>query len=474
MQFFRKPSFFNTVTYAGLIANILTLCEPGIGNLGAGGFGSVKAIAVANALVYALMTVGILLSAPIISYIGLKPVLILGCAFFCVCEWKIFIIAVTSDLSSSDGAALYYNSIAHNDGFLIGGSVLCGISAAAFWATEGTIFSSLPANEDRGRYLALWGVAKNLAPLALGGSISLGFNVHSYESGNVDPKVYIVFFSLMAAGFAIAFLFPNPSNIYRRDGTKVEMRQTDGLMTELTRTLKAFREPRVFLLLPLFFMSYFYYAYQSNYTSLYFNVRTRALSSFVSPFGAIISSVLMGFYLDSKRWSEKTKGIVMLAILFVCEMGLWTWIAVLRSIYGTQDAIGLDFDGASFVFNRAFPVVFFMNFVGQGSQNYLYWVVGHYACGVNNLSTYVCILRSAEACGQTVAWAISQRVDVTSPVHIYINFIGLFLSILLAIPVVLKLQYYEKDENEFVNYNVSDQESPRLSVDEKEKEKDSN
>lgn len=123
MQIFKKPGFYSTVTYAGLVANILTLCEPGelhdtyqapsnatqeclivsstnsqftpsltlsskgIGNLGAGGFGSVKAIAVANALVYGLMTVGILLSAPVISYIGLKPVLILGCAFFCVCGW---------------------------------------------------------------------------------------------------------------------------------------------------------------------------------------------------------------------------------------------------------------------------------------------------------------------------------------------------------------------------------------------------
>lgn len=51
--------------------------------------------------------------------------------------------------------------------------------------------------------------------------------------------------------------------------------------------------------------------------------------------------------------------------------------------------------------------------------------------------------------------------------HIYINFIGLFVSILISIPVISKLQYYEKDENEFINYNLSDQESPKLSLDEK-------
>lgn len=56
--------------------------------------------------------------------------------------------------------------------------------------------------------------------------------------------------------------------------------------------------------------------------------------------------------------------------------------------------------------------------------------------------------------------------------HIYINFIGLFIGVMAAIPIVAKLQYYEKDENEFVNYNVSDQESPRLSVDEKDENKE--
>ena len=288
----------------------------------------------------------------------------------------------------------------------------------------------------------------------------------------------------MAAGAVIALFFPSPNNVIRKDGTPVELKKSENLFKELLKTFKVFTDLRVILLLPFFFFSYFYYAYQSNYLPTYFNIRlvmsfiiyerdfneqgnyrTRAFSSLLSPFGAIVSSYFMGLYLDSKRQSEKTKGLVMLVIIFVFQMGLWTWISILRSIYGDNDSLNIDWtDGLDF--NRTYPVVFFMNFIGQGTQNYLYWVVGHFAFSVNNVSSYVGCLRSIEALGQTVAWAITKTTSTTSPVSIYINFIGLFISILLSIPVIANLSYEtkHKEEEDIKNYVNS----PRHSI-EKEK-----
>ena len=397
------------------------------------------------------MVIFCLLGAPLISQFGVKPILVGGCVGYPIYA-----------------GALYYNSITQSDAFLIVGGLLCGISAGLFWASEGTIFTSYPSDAQRGKYLAYWSLCKNFGPM-IGGMVNLGLNVHTRNGSSTNPKVFIVFTALMAFGCILTLLFP--TKVFRHDGSQVMLQRSRGFFKEISNTLKVFLDLRVILLLPFFFFSYFYYAYQSNYLATYFNIRTRAFSSLLSPLGAIISSYLMGFYLDSQRWSERSKGLIMLVIVFIFQMGLWTWISILRSIYGDNASIGIDWtDGMHF--NRTYPVAFFMNFVGQGTQNYLYWVVGHFAFSVNNVSSYVGVLRSIEALGQTVAWAITETSSTTSPVSIYINFIGLFISIIISIPVIMKLSYESKEKEE-IDINENGSSTPTLSL-EKELEANNN
>lgn len=63
---------------------------------------------------------------------------------------------------------------------------------------------------------------------------------------------------------------------------------------------------------------------------MFFTVRTRALSSLIAPFAGIISSYLMGYFLDRRSIDVKKRGTIVLIVLFVMEMGVWVWATVLQ------------------------------------------------------------------------------------------------------------------------------------------------
>ncbi len=71
------------------------------------------------------------------------------------------------------------------------------------------------------------------------------------------------------------FILP-PSAIIREDGTLVKVEASSSVRKELQNFIKVVKDKRIILLLPMFFASNYFYAYQGAINAFYFDGATRA------------------------------------------------------------------------------------------------------------------------------------------------------------------------------------------------------
>ncbi|KIY70580.1 MFS general substrate transporter [Cylindrobasidium torrendii FP15055 ss-10] len=436
-----KGSFFRSVQFALFIAGLVTFTAPGMfdamGNLGAGGAAEPYAVSAANALVYGLMVIFCISGGGLINALGIKWAMVLG-----TIGYPLY------------GAGLYTNSYSSLSWFLIFGSAFCGISAGFFWAAEATVYIAYPPPGEKAKYLAQWAFWKNIAP-AIGGAVNLGVNANRATAGVISQATYIVFIVIMCLGFPISMLLPAPQNVWRHDGSRIVVAKGNKkVFQEIWEVVKLLKDRKILCLLPAFIFSYFYHSYQSNFLSLYFTVRARAFSSFLSPFGGIASSYIMGYYLDKGKGSARFRGCVVLAVILAAQIGVWTWTTIVQNDFN-QSKPTLDWTSPGF--GRAYGLIFFYTFIGQATQNYMYWVISHFTASMNGLSRYAGLFRSMEALGQTIAWAIASSSSASTWVLVGLNFGGITLSLLLAFTVVSKLEDEHPDPPAIVD--ASDEES---------------
>jgi MFS family permease len=357
-----------------------------LGGLGAGGAAEPYAVSAANALVYGLFAVVCVAAGAINNRIGLKYGLALG--------------AIGYPLY---GAGLYTNNVSANTWFMLFGSALCGISAGFFWAAEAAIIIGYPSPGDRAFYLAIWQTAKAAGPI-VGGAINLGLNANRKTTGAVSSSTYIVFIVIMCLGLPISLCLSPAHKVWRKDGTRVMTSTADTWGKEFKAVGKLFISRRIILLLPAFFISYFYNGFVSTWLTTYFTVRSRAFSSFFTNFAGIFSSFIIAALLDNQKIHIKTRGKIAFISIVTILIGTWIWATILqKQFYDMPEPPVFDwFKGG---FGKSYALVFFWQFGGQAFQQFLYWLVGQYATDLSNLSHHTGILRGVEALGQTIAWA---------------------------------------------------------------------
>lgn len=385
-----KHSIFRSVPFQIAVACGVSFTAPGmwdaLGGLGAGGAAEPYAVSAANALVYGLFAVVCVAAGAINNRIGLRYGLALG--------------AVGYPLY---GAGLYTNNVSATTWFMLFGSALCGISAGFFWAAEAAIIIGYPSPRDRAFYLAIWQTAKAAGPI-VGGAINLGLNAQKSTSGSVGSATYIVFIAIMCLGLPLALCLSPAEKVWRRDGTKAIVRKEATWAAEFKAVFALIATRRILLLLPAFFISYFYNGFVSTWLTTYFTVRSRAFSSFFTNFAGIFSSFIIAFLLDRQTIYIKTRARIAFSAIVTILIGTWIWATILqKQFYDAPESPVFDwFQGG---FGKAYGVVFFWTFAGQAFQQFLYWLVGQYTTDLSSLSRHTGILRGVEALGQTVAWA---------------------------------------------------------------------
>ncbi|EWZ82358.1 hypothetical protein BFJ70_g5502 [Fusarium oxysporum] len=420
-----KPSFFRSIPFQIAIACGVSFTAPGmwdaLGGLGAGGAAEPYAVSAANALVYGLFAAVCIAAGAINNRIGLRYGLALGAI-----GYPIY------------GAGLYTNNVAPKTWFLLFGSALCGISAGFFWAAEAAIIIGYPSPKDRAFYLAIWQTAKAAGPI-VGGAINLGLNAQTSSKGSVSSATYIVFIVIMCLGLPIALLLSPAEKVQRKDRTLVVVHKQPSWLAEFKAVLSLLVTKRMLLLIPAFFISYFYNGFMSTWLTTYFTVRARAFSSFFTNFSGIISSFLIAGLLDRQSIFIKTRARIAFSSIIFILIGTWIWASILqKQFYDAEEPPVFDwFKGG---FGKAYTLIFFWQFGGQAFQQFLYWLVGQYTTDISSLSYHCGILRGFEALGQTVAWAMQSEGNANHFVSIGLNF---GITILCIVPTWIVLSGLE-------------------------------
>jgi hypothetical protein len=132
------------------------------------------------------------------------------------------------------------------------------------------------------------------------------------------------FLVIIFVGIASSFLVLSPNHVVRADGTLVKLEAKSQVHVELVGMLRLLKDWRMLCLLPMFFASNYFYAYQGSVNATVFDGPTRALNATLEGAGAIVGALMIGFFvLDNKMLPRRQRGYLGLAIVTVLTIVVW-------------------------------------------------------------------------------------------------------------------------------------------------------
>ncbi|KAL4890096.1 major facilitator superfamily domain-containing protein [Aspergillus ambiguus] len=397
-----------------VLLSIQSFCGPAmfdaIRGLGGGGLATPMVSNISTAVNYALLAIVCFMGGPIVNKIGVKWALIVGSVSFPI-----------------QGSAYYCNSKFGNQWYLILSGAISGIGTGCWYVAEaGAIMTLAPAGA-RGKYLALWIVARNLGQL-VGGAINLAKNYEKGVSGGITPDTYIAFVIIECIALPFAFLITPFERVVRSDGTKIVTSETLSTKMETKRIAKTITSKLIVLSALWAFWSFFYSGTWSTYLGLYFSVRARALSSLISPFFCIVGCFGLGFILDTKYLSQRRRAQVGLYTVVILNVGVYIWSIIMQVKFNRHDPGSIDWEDG--LYPAAFLPYFFVQTTGPLSQSYMYWLLSSFATdaqeNVRNGAAFRCI----EAVGQAVAYGMNTQSESNPLIGFCVTF-GLLGAALL-------------------------------------------
>jgi hypothetical protein len=204
--------------------------------------------------------------------------------------------------------------------FLIFAGAVLGFTAALLWSAQGAIMMSYPLEKDKGKAFSIFWAIFQFGSF-IGAIIALAINIRSGGLSAVSTSTYIVrpaswpaapirtrthaltrppptqaFLVIIFIGIASSALILPPNRVVRGDGTLVTVHAHSSLHSELVGMARMFTDWRVAALMPMFFASNYFYAYQGAVNAGMFDGPTRALNATLEGAGAIVGALLIGFF----------------------------------------------------------------------------------------------------------------------------------------------------------------------------------
>lgn len=343
--------------------------------------------------------------------------------------------------------------------FVIAAGAILGCCAGQLWAAQTSIIISYPSEKSKGRAIMTFWVIFNLGAV-IGSAVSLGNNMKNGESVANDTT-YAVFIALMGSGIVIAtFILPG-HKVWRGKvgGERVVQQQFPHWKTELMSMLKMlYKEPKIYLMFPMFFASNWFYTYQFNdVNAAKFNFRTRSLNSLLYWLSQMIGAFFFGLLLDWQRFDRKMRTKIGWSVVLVLTMVIWGGGYDFQKQYTRSSVLEPDFELMDFKEGRYIGPMFLYFFYGVYDavfQTYIYYVLGAMSNNPKKNAIYGAFFKSIQSAGAAIMW----RLD-----YYEIPYINMFAScwalcvasLLISFPLVFfMIENHTEDVEDDLNGEV--------------------
>lgn len=378
------------ITQVVLIA-LVCFCCPGMFNvlsgMGGGGQENDQAANDANTALNTTLAVFGILGGGIYNLLGPHVTLFAGCSTYILYA----------------GSFLYYNHY-HNETFAVIAGGILGVGAGLLWAGQGSMMTSYPTEDKKGRYISLFWSIFNLGGV-IGGFIPFILNYHS-TAGSVSDGTYIAFMCFMGFGAFLTLALLPPSKVVRSDGSRATLIKYSSVSTEVMEILKLFSNWKMLLLFPVSWASNFFYTYQfNNVNGKIFTVRTRGFNNVFYWGAQMLGSVAIGYVLDSSFQSRKKRGFLGVTIVAVLGTAIWGGGLANQLRYTREKPLQeLDFIESGAAFTGPFVLYFSYGLLDSMFQTVCYWTIGALADDSQTLSRYSGFYKGVQSAGAAVAW----------------------------------------------------------------------
>lgn len=357
------PKWYTTPTTQVVLVGITCFATVGmfsaVSNLGAGGQQDVSLSDTSNGVLYGFFAVVGLVSGGICNVLGPPLTLFIG-----TLGYALYV------------GALWCHQTTNNSWFLILAGALLGITAALLWAAQGEIMMSYPLEKDKGKAFGIFWAIFQFGTF-IGSLIALIINLRNGKLLAVATSTYIAFIVIIFFGIASSFLVLGPNRVVRGDGTLVKLQGKANVKEEIKGTLLLFKDWRMLALLPMFFASNYFYAYQGAINANIFDGTTRALNAVLEALGAITGALFIGYVLDIERLKRRTRGYIGLALVTVITIIVWSAALAWQVTFSRANVS--DTNRISYHDHKTYApkgaLFFFFYFGDSCYQALIYWVM---------------------------------------------------------------------------------------------------
>ncbi|KAI0826330.1 MFS general substrate transporter [Irpex lacteus] len=409
-----------------------------VSNLGAGGTQDVSLSDTSNGVLYGMFAVTGLIAGGINNLLGPKITLFIG-----TLGYALYV------------GALWCFQTQGTRWFLIFAGALLGITAALLWAAQGAIMMSYPLEKDKGKAFGIFWAIFQFGSF-IGSVIALAINIRSGGLSAVATSTYIAFIVIIFVGIASAFLVLPPNRVIRSDGTLVKLNAHTSVREEMMGTFRLLKDWRMLALLPMFFASNYFYAYQGSVNATVFDGPTRALNATLEGAGAIVGALLIGFgVLDAPYMARRTRGYVGLAIVAVMVIIVWSvglsWqVDFDRNYVADHGDKRINYHDSNYAGKGT--LYFFYYFSDACYQALAYWIMSALTNDPFKLARYAGLYKAVQSAGSAGSFGMDAVLTPLLNEHLA-SWIMMLVSFPLAFLVIrtIKETNYEEEEVVYVD-----------------------